>query len=161
MDQCLIENQQASSRLKALSLVDMSSAFVVFGLGISLSILVFLIELIYKRVKGHYFTEHENKVKVIKAPLNKIDIHQNGDGGIPITKDNAEQAQIKVDDVDIFRNKKQDYSVPPLIDTKQDRDVSAAETKQQNQAATIAFSSIQKRNNGITSSSLMDEITKM
>ena len=159
MDQCLIENQQASSRLKALSLVDMSSAFVVFGLGISLSLLVFLIELIYKRVKGHYFTEHENNVKVIKAPLNKIDIHQNGDGGIPITKDNAEQAQIKVDD--IFCNKKQDYSVPPLIDTKQDRDVSAAETKQLNQAATIAFSSIQKRNNGITSSSLMDEITKM
>ena len=66
--------QQASSYHKALSLVDMSSAFVVFGLGISLSILVFLIELIYKRINDHYFTDHENKVKVIKVPLKKISI---------------------------------------------------------------------------------------
>ena len=34
--------------------VDMSSACVLFGLGISLSILVFLLELIYKRIKDHY-----------------------------------------------------------------------------------------------------------
>ena len=51
-----MENQKASSRHKTLSLVDMSSAFVVLGLGISLSILVFLIELIYKRINDHYFT---------------------------------------------------------------------------------------------------------
>ena len=51
-----MEYQKASSRHKALSLVDMSSAFVVLGLGISLSILVFLIELVYKRINDHYFT---------------------------------------------------------------------------------------------------------
>ena len=49
-----MEYQKASSRHKALSLVDMSSAFVVLGLGVSLSILVFLIELIYKRINDHY-----------------------------------------------------------------------------------------------------------
>ena len=52
-----MENQQATAHVKPLSLVDMSSAFVVLGLGISLSILVFLIELIYKRIKDHYFTD--------------------------------------------------------------------------------------------------------
>ena len=55
-----MENQKASSRQKALSLVDLSSAFVVLGLGISLSILVFLIELIYKRIKDHYFTPKDH-----------------------------------------------------------------------------------------------------
>ncbi len=50
-----MENQGASARQKALSLVDMSSAFVILGLGISLSILVFLIELVYKRINDHYF----------------------------------------------------------------------------------------------------------
>ena len=43
-----MENQQADARQKALSLVDMSSAFVVLGLGLSLAILVFLLELVYK-----------------------------------------------------------------------------------------------------------------
>ena len=58
-----MENQQESAHVKPLSLVDMSSAFVVLGLGISLSILVFLIELIYKRIKDHYFTDHEDNEK--------------------------------------------------------------------------------------------------
>ena len=71
-----MENQQASARIKPLSLVDMSSAFVILGLGISLSVLVFLIELIYKRIKDHYFTDHDieerspvvakKKVKAVK-----------------------------------------------------------------------------------------------
>ena len=46
-----MENQGASARLEALSLVDMASAFVVFGLGISLSILSILFELVYKGIK--------------------------------------------------------------------------------------------------------------
>ena len=54
-----MENQQASAHVKPLSLVDMSSAFVVLGLGISLSIFVFLVELIYKRIKNHYFTDEQ------------------------------------------------------------------------------------------------------
>ena len=56
IDQCRMENQKVSSGQKPLSLVDMSSAFVVLVLGVSLSILVFLIELIFKRIKDHYFT---------------------------------------------------------------------------------------------------------
>ena len=51
-----MENQQAGAHQKALTLKDMSSAFVVLGLGISLAFLVFLLELIYKRIKDHYFT---------------------------------------------------------------------------------------------------------
>jgi len=54
-----MENQKATSRQKVLSLVDMSSAFVVLGLGVSLSILVFIIELIYKRINDHYFEHRE------------------------------------------------------------------------------------------------------
>ena len=50
-----MENNQASARIKPLTLVDMSSAFVVFGIGMSLAILIFLLELIYKRIKDHYF----------------------------------------------------------------------------------------------------------
>ena len=56
VDQCKMENQQASAHQKALTLVDMSSAFVVFGLGISFAVLVFLIELVYKRINDRYFT---------------------------------------------------------------------------------------------------------
>jgi len=54
-----MENQIASAGQKALSLVDMSSAFVVLGLGLSVAILVFLVEFVYKRIKDHYFT-HEH-----------------------------------------------------------------------------------------------------
>ena len=53
-----MKNQKKeSARIKPLSLVDMSSAFVLFGLGISVSILVFLLELIYKRINDHNFTD--------------------------------------------------------------------------------------------------------
>ena len=44
IDQCKMENQKGSVHVKPLSLWDMSSAFVILGLGISLAILVFLIE---------------------------------------------------------------------------------------------------------------------
>ena len=53
IDNCKIENYKKSARQKSLSLVDMSSAFVVFGIGASLSILVFLVELIFKRIHYH------------------------------------------------------------------------------------------------------------
>jgi len=43
----LIENQKSSARQKPLSLIEMSSAFVVFGLGIGFSFLAFLFELAY------------------------------------------------------------------------------------------------------------------
>jgi hypothetical protein len=64
-----MENQKASSRQKALSLVDMSSAFVVLSFGFSLAFLVFLIELIYKRINDHYFT-HKDDVQPIRRQEN-------------------------------------------------------------------------------------------
>jgi hypothetical protein len=50
-----MEHQKASSHQKPLSLVDMASAFVVLGFGISLAILVFLIEVIFMRINDRYF----------------------------------------------------------------------------------------------------------
>ena len=69
-----MKNQDASARIKPLSLVDMSSAFVLLGLGLSLAVLVFLIELTYKRIKDHYFkNKGANEIKapttVIRAPV--------------------------------------------------------------------------------------------
>ena len=71
-----MNNQKASSGQKALSLIDMSSAFVLFGLGISLSILVFLLELIYTRISDHYFNTVPARVndKKVKATTNTIGI---------------------------------------------------------------------------------------
>ena len=61
-----MENSRTSTRQKPLTLTDMSSAFVLLGLGLSLAVLVFLIELIYKRINDHYF---DDKVaNEIKAP---------------------------------------------------------------------------------------------
>ena len=54
----------------------MSSAFVIFGLGISLAVLVFLLELIYKRCKDHYFDHNtvtpftSDDLATIANPLN-------------------------------------------------------------------------------------------
>ena len=48
--------------------MDMSSAFVVFGLGISLSVLVFLLELIYKGIKDHYLDTDNDVKPVLQKP---------------------------------------------------------------------------------------------
>ena len=37
VDRCLMQNQKTKSRAKPLTLVDMTSAFIVLGLGLSLS----------------------------------------------------------------------------------------------------------------------------
>ena len=58
-----MENQLAEAQIKPLSLVDMSCAFVVFGLGLSLSCLVLFIEFIYKHIKDQYFVNEQ-----VKAP---------------------------------------------------------------------------------------------
>ena len=71
-----MKNQQASAHVKALSLTDMSSAFVILGLGLSAAVLVFLIELIYKRINDHYFTVQGVPTTVIRHPIvqtNKTD----------------------------------------------------------------------------------------
>ena len=69
-----MKNQKGSARAKSLALVDMSSAFVVLGLGISLSLLVFITEVISKRIQNHYFhhqCEDHNRQKVIQQPNDK------------------------------------------------------------------------------------------
>lgn len=50
IDQCLMQNNRASTIQKSLSLVDMACAFVIFGLGITLSFFVFLLELIFSKI---------------------------------------------------------------------------------------------------------------
>ena len=59
--QCEIENQQASDHVRPLSLVDMSSAFVVLGFEISF-VLLFLIEVVSRRIRDHYSTKVEVEV---------------------------------------------------------------------------------------------------
>ena len=51
-----MENQQPDTRARPLNLMDMASSFIILGIGISLSTLVFLIELVYERINDHYFT---------------------------------------------------------------------------------------------------------
>ena len=48
-----MENQKSSSRQKALSLIDLSSAFVLYGVGVGLAVLVFLVELLFNRIRQH------------------------------------------------------------------------------------------------------------
>lgn len=54
-----MENQQASAEQKSLTLLNMSSAFLIFGLGVTVATLVFLIELTYKRIQDHYFIDNK------------------------------------------------------------------------------------------------------
>ena len=72
-----MENQGASARIEALSLVDMSSAFVVFALGVSLSILVFLLELIYKCTANHCFADDMIVISVqpAKPSVTAVKVH--------------------------------------------------------------------------------------
>ena len=51
-----MENQKGSAGQKSLSLVDMASAFIVFGIGMSSAILVFLLEVIYYKIHKGSFT---------------------------------------------------------------------------------------------------------
>ena len=45
-----MENQQPDTRAKSLTLVDMTSAFIILGLGLSLATFVYLLELIYQKL---------------------------------------------------------------------------------------------------------------
>ena len=87
-----MENKKTSSHQKPLSLVDMSSAFVVLGLGTSLAVLVFLLELIYKRIKDHYFTDDDTMVS--KKTLSKPANNNQRRHSVPITK----QGKVKTSD---------------------------------------------------------------
>ena len=63
-----MENQKGSVRVKPLSLTDLSSAFVVLGLGISLAFLVFLIERIIHVAKTNNQFRRTNVLAVAPAP---------------------------------------------------------------------------------------------
>ena len=62
-----MEHQKSSARHKPLSLIDLSSAFVVLGLGTSLAALIFLIELFYKRINDYYFNPSEDRQRELTA----------------------------------------------------------------------------------------------
>ena len=62
-----MEHQKSSARHKPLSLIDLSSAFVVLGLGTSLAALIFLIELFYKRINDYYFNPIEDRQRELTA----------------------------------------------------------------------------------------------
>ena len=72
-----MDNQQASAQQKSLTLLNMSSAFLIFALGTSIATLVFIIELISKRIQDHYFTDY--KVCPISSCKEKGDIKPDAD----------------------------------------------------------------------------------
>ena len=49
-----MENQQPDTRARPLNLMDMASSFIILGIGISLSTLLFLIELVFKQIQNHF-----------------------------------------------------------------------------------------------------------
>ena len=57
MDMCRLENNQPGGKMKAIKLIELSSAFLVLGIGVALSALSFFLELFFgsytaKRQKG-------------------------------------------------------------------------------------------------------------
>lgn len=58
-----MENQKGSVRIKPLSLTDLSSAFIILGLGLSFSFLVFIIERFVHAVKIY----RRSGIKIVKV----------------------------------------------------------------------------------------------
>lgn len=67
-----MKNQLPDARARPLTLNDMLSAFILLGLGISLAILVYLLELIYKRINDHFFAVHINNKPIQTRPLRTL-----------------------------------------------------------------------------------------
>ena len=93
-----MENQKGTAHIKPLSLTDMSSAFVILGLGISLSILVFLIELVYKRIKAHYFDD--DQIRPVAPPRQNSPVNRPAIReiipAVPVPSQNQQPPQIRV-----------------------------------------------------------------
>ena len=156
-----MENQAAAARIKPLSLVDMSCAFVILGFGVSLAVLVFLCELIYKRIKDHYVNidDHVNEQEV-GIPVRPSDLKEEASGTVSVVK------------VPLQNNTKRGHNsklnvIAPIeihlsADIKQNHTTktpaSAGITNQQRQAV-IPAAAFNKRNSMITSS--FDEITEI
>ena len=62
-----MENQKGSVRVKPLSLTDLSSAFIILGLGFSLAFLVFLIERVIHVAKTKHHQSDDN-VTIMNLP---------------------------------------------------------------------------------------------
>ena len=128
-----MENQLAEANIKPLSLVDMSCAFVILGLGISLSLLVFLIELIYKRINDHYFTGNVEATPVRPSKTKQSRV-------IPTKATDPKQGQKKT--IRSLRNK------VPLVEGRNIRPTEATiSTKQSqvNKANTTQITDVKKR----------------
>lgn len=56
---CLLEDyKKNAAKQRVLTLVDLSSAFVVLALGCGVSLLVFLLEIWYRKISTHYLRRH-------------------------------------------------------------------------------------------------------
>ena len=98
IDQCKMENQKGSVHVKPLSLTDLSSAFVILGLGFSFAFLVFLIERVL-RVANTEHQDSRNKTVLIVAPKNiTLSNNSHPTTGIPaLTKLRPSEHQSLVD----------------------------------------------------------------
>ena len=54
MDMCRINNNQPGEKVKTIKLIELSSAFMVLGVGLFLSFVVFLLELIFAFIKKRF-----------------------------------------------------------------------------------------------------------
>ena len=68
VDQCRMENQHPDTRAKPLTLVDMTSCFIVLSFGYSISMLAFLFELIYDKIRNYCFAHHPKFAKIRPIP---------------------------------------------------------------------------------------------
>ena len=93
-----MENQIANTQAKPLSLVDMTSAFVVLGLGISLSSLVFSLELIYKLVVARISCQ-KNKKSWISASQSTKNESPTAENELQFSKNEKNASSIVVTDV--------------------------------------------------------------
>ena len=85
-----MKNQLPDARARPLTLNDMLSAFIVLGLGISLAILVYLLELIYKRINDHF---HTNDKPIQNRPLRTMNGQEN-----KVLSANRKQGDSKIPD---------------------------------------------------------------
>ena len=53
-DECFATKNEKSVKLEPIHLYDLTSAFLILGIGIGLATLTFLLELVYARVKRHF-----------------------------------------------------------------------------------------------------------
>ena len=67
-----MENQTPDARAKPLTLTDMTSCFIILGLGLSLSFFVFLLENIFKRINYHYCFRKQNGTQIRVLPAYEL-----------------------------------------------------------------------------------------